>query len=297
VEALRNLFHFRGIAEFPGDENVLSSLKTIGATYLPRAFALASGLADWRIARDPASEVNLLPLLVSPGDHVCDIGANRGLYIFWLLRLGAKVAGFEPNPHMVAVLRHRFAAALKEGRLELFDCALSDGAGAVTLHIPRGYSPLATIDGGLAGASGLAMDEVQVPRRRLDDCVGADIAFIKLDVEGHEQKVLDGASRLIAAARPSILVEAEERHRAGAVASLRQCLEPLGYDGFFVLADGVHPIAEFDPARHQRREALNGDGTGALAPFTYINNFVFTARPDQQARLRSWKPQRMLTRF
>ena len=273
---------------------MLKTLKAAGETHMPRAFALASLFADWRVARNPMSEVNLLPLLASKDELACDIGANRGLFSFWMLHLGLRVAAFEPNPHMIRILRHRFPRALRQERLRIFDVALSDSEGEAVLHVPQGFSPLGTIDGGLI-AQHVAMDEIAVARRRLDDCLDEPVGFIKIDVEGHEQRVLEGAHRLLVKHQPSILVEAEERHHAGAVAVMRQMLDPLGYEGFFVDADGLHSIGEFDPDVHQRLDALNATGTAARPGRRYVNNFIFIARPHIKARLLGWQPHRALT--
>lgn len=277
-----------------GEPRVLKNLKAVGETYMPRAFALASTLADWRVARNPMSDVNLLPLLASTDELACDIGANRGLFSFWMLHLGLRVAAFEPNPHMVPILRYRFPRALRQGRLRIFDIALSDSDGDAVLHVPKGFSPLGTIDGGLIGRD-LAMDEIVVARRRLDDCIEEPTGFIKIDVEGHEHRVLEGARRLLMQSRPSILVEAEERHHAGAVADMQQMLHPMGYEGFFVDTNGLRPISEFDPNVHQRLDALNAEGTAALPGHRYVNNFVFVARPQVIERLHAWRPHRALT--
>lgn len=194
---------------------MLNSLRTVVEARMPQLFAYSCVLFDQMAARDPGNEVNLLPLFVAAGDAVCDVGANRGLYTYWLLQSGARVTAFEPNPHMTGVLRRRFGDALRRGQLRLVESALSDHAGTARLHIPKGLSPLATLDGRLAEAD-LPMACVDVAVARLDDCVGGDIAFLKVDVEGHELKVLAGAERLLRTAGPTILVEAKERHRPGA---------------------------------------------------------------------------------
>lgn len=254
---------------------------------------MVSRVADWRVAQNPASEVQLLPLIVRRGEVACDVGANRGLYSYWLLKLGAQVATFEPNPAMARVLTRRFARELKSGRMKLFECAISDEDHLVELRIPVGFSPLATINGD-AIAADVPVHEVMIRAARLDSCIEGTVDFIKIDVEGHEYNVLRGATGLIAASRPTLLVEAEERHRHGAVASMRALLEPLGYEGFFVLADGLHPIATFDPARHQDPAALNAEGTMAQAAFGYVNNFLFIARPEVRERFAGWTPRRLL---
>ncbi len=50
----------------------------------------------WRFGHE--SEMQLLPYLVSKGEVAVDVGANFGIYSFWLYRLGAKVLAFEPHP-------------------------------------------------------------------------------------------------------------------------------------------------------------------------------------------------------
>jgi hypothetical protein len=62
--------------------------------------------------------------------------------------------------------------------------------------------------------------------------------FLKIDVEGHELAVLEGAQRTLAATRPAILVECEARHRPdGDVRLVFELFQSLGYDGFWSLGD------------------------------------------------------------
>lgn len=265
-------------------------LKALLETRMPWAFAKICPVVDEYLGRDPASELSLIPYLVKKGDTVCDIGANRGAFIYWFLKVGAKVNAFEPNPAQSRILRMRFGGALSDGRLRLFDTALSDSAGEAVLHIPVGFSPLASIDGNAVSAVEGPMQEVRVPLARLDDCVGnQDVSFVKLDVEGHEAKVLQGALGLLAAKKPTLLIEAEERHRPGAVATVNDILKPFGYEGFF-REDGVaKPLSAFDPAIHQAVEGLNQEGTRRAKGSRYVVNFIFAARPDIIAKVKAWK--------
>jgi FkbM family methyltransferase len=58
----------------------------------------------------------------------------------------------------------------------------------------------------------------RVSVRRLDDIdLGGGVGFLKIDVEGHEEAVLAGASRTLKQSMPAVLVEVEERHHTGAV--------------------------------------------------------------------------------
>lgn len=172
---------------------------------MPQLFAHSCLLFDRLAARDPYGEINLLAHFVGQGECACDVGANRGLFTYWLLRRGVTVTAFEPNPRMVDVLQRRFSGALRRGQLRIVARALSDAPGMATLHVPMGLPGLATIDGALA-LEGVPMDRLKVELAHLDACVEGDIAFIKVDVEGHEVKVFEGAAGILRASRPTILV-------------------------------------------------------------------------------------------
>jgi hypothetical protein len=57
--------------------------------------------------------------------------------------------------------------------------------------------------------------EVRCPR--LDNLVGGSrpVSLVKIDVEGHEADVLEGASELLERDRPALAVEIEQRHLVG----------------------------------------------------------------------------------
>jgi FkbM family methyltransferase len=49
---------------------------------------------------------------------------------------------------------------------------------------------------------------------RLDDVVTEPVGFIKIDVEGHEIAVFEGAQRMLNEHKPILLIESERRHNA-----------------------------------------------------------------------------------
>lgn len=224
-------------------------------------------------------ELALLPVLCPPGAVALDIGANTGLYTHWLLRRARLVVAVEPIPGLGRLLARRFAAAVRDGRLIVENCALGNEDGSATLHVPDGREALSALHplDGYANA-----DRITVPVYRLDSLESIKalrIGFIKIDVEGFESAVIEGGLDLLRRDLPTILVEAEERHRPGAVAALRGLLEPLGYAGFFRMNGHWHPIESFDADRLQNRASLNEAGTKRLRGAAYINNFVFTGTP------------------
>jgi hypothetical protein len=114
---------------------------------------------------------------------------------------------------------------------------------------------------------------INVETKRLDDYNLENVGFIKIDVEGHELKVINGAMRTIKRCLPNLIVEIEERFRSKAVFTVAKFLGEIGYNGYFLLDNQITPIAEFSKQVHQNLDRLNGYGK----PDLYINNFIFIA--------------------
>lgn len=248
----------------------------------PYVVARLSDLHDSLSVGEP--ETGLLPILVDPRQLSVDVGAHRGLYVHRLLKLGSTVLAVDANPSMAAFLGVRFRRAILDGRLSVMSTALGAREGTGHLSVPGGGSGLATLRP-VAPTDGPPLEHMAVPIKPLDALAREPVGFIKVDVEGHEVDVLKGAAGLIARDRPTLLVETEERHRPGALAAIRDLLEPQGYRGFFLRGGRLHPVAAFDGARDQNPAALNEAGTHRLKGRTYINNFVFAARDSVLAAL------------
>ncbi|MEI9988010.1 MAG: FkbM family methyltransferase [Aliidongia sp.] len=82
--------------------------------------------------------------------------------------------------------------------------------------------------------AGFETREVEVRVSPIDALDLSDIGVIKIDVEGHEFDVLNGARRTIIARKPIVIIECEERHNAGGVDRVKGFFADLGYDGFFL---------------------------------------------------------------
>ncbi len=175
----------------------------------------------WHFMQRPKTaerELLFLDKIVPEGAMTVDVGANRGLYTRQLARLSRQVLAFEPAPEMATLLRRTSAA-----NVSVHEIALSDRDGAAELFTPTSDDGLVH---GLASlehqhqSPGQRIVSSQVPTARLDTIVDQDVAFVKIDVEGHEMNVLHGAIGLIDRCQPVFLVEAEDRHRSGATRSV-----------------------------------------------------------------------------
>ena len=218
------------------------------------------------------AEMNLLRYLAPAGAVVIDVGANTGAYVAALVRLGCQVVAVEPNPTHANELELMFGSEIR-----LIRAAASDQPGVATLRVPRDRTlgGLGTIE----AANPLSAEdavEVEVPLMRLDSLGLTNVAFIKMDVEGHELTALHGAEQLIREQRPRILVEAEDRHRDNAVGSIRAFLEPLGYEGFMLCGGLLTSVRAFDVKIHQNLDGFSlASLNHGLAPPGYVNNFIF----------------------
>jgi FkbM family methyltransferase len=128
-------------------------------------------------------------------DAFVDAGANVGVYCA-LLQKFRKLGpmpfyAFEPNPDTYL----RLVETLRGCDVETHDCALSDGEGHLDFVSGAVSHMFATLDN-RSGYS-LGTKPVRVACRRLDSfpIKGSRIA-IKVDVEGHEWNVIQGASKL-----------------------------------------------------------------------------------------------------
>lgn len=153
--------------------------------------------------------------LVKPGDVVVDAGANVGyvtaLLARWVGTTG-RVHSFEPVPVTADLLR-RSVSYLKLSHVRVHACGVSDRAGEAQMSIPcyadggeNLYESHVVRDGEPAAGQRV----VSIPLCRLDDALGADVervAFMKIDVEGHEEAALRGALGILEKSRPALLIE------------------------------------------------------------------------------------------
>jgi hypothetical protein len=115
---------------------------------------------------------------------------------------------------------------------------------------------------------------LHVSLARLDTVIREDVAFVKIDVEGHELSVLNGAVGLLERSQPVFLVEAEDRHRKAATESVFEFFRRRSYSGFFIEDGDIVSVDQFDPDIFQDASSLLPNG-GRKNGQAYVNNFFF----------------------
>ncbi len=143
------------------------------------------------------------------GYVVVDVGANLGLSVLALAPLAARVLAVEASPRTVAALRRTVAANGLDARVAVDAVALGAAPGELAFHQSTHSAGSHLLSAETLGGAGLPV--VRVPVETLDALVARHglgrVDFIKIDVEGHETEVLDGAAATLARHRPTVFLE------------------------------------------------------------------------------------------
>jgi FkbM family methyltransferase len=143
--------------------------------------------------------------LLAEVDVVFDVGANAGQYGEMLRELGftGRLVSLEPVAEAYAELERRAAA---DGAWEAIRVAASDVDGEITLNVTgdsRSSSVLPRNERFADKAGWAPKESRSVTARRLDGLVEEllrpdERAYLKLDIQGYERTVLDGAGEALA---------------------------------------------------------------------------------------------------
>lgn len=153
---------------------------------------------------DPQT-LRVLEQCLRPDSNTIDIGAHLGHILREILKAApqGKHVAIEPIPHLFQGLQKKFG-----NRVKVLDCALSDQQGTAEFNLFVDKPALS----GLKKRTDFGNQEVKtftVKTERLDDLIPVDqkIDLIKIDVEGAEMIVLEGARGLLKRDRPIVLFE------------------------------------------------------------------------------------------
>lgn len=260
-----------------GMKEILRRMLTwTGRKFFPKRYW--SSYVRKMISNRSERELALLPALISPGTASIDIGAADGLYSLHLLELGTNVIAFEPRPFQANSLSEMATTLGLALRVEAI--ALSNKPGTATLHILVKDLGRSTIEHAneLDDPDQSPRNQLNVETRRLDDYAFQKVDLIKIDVEGHELAVLEGANETIIRSHCSIIVEAEDRHVKGSIGAIFKWMSAHEYAGFFLIDDVLHSADSFDLELHQNPENIGGWRSHWVRKGLYVNNFVFVPR-------------------
>ena len=166
-------------------------------------------------------EGHFLHSLVQQGQTVIEVGANIGPHTVGLAKQvgpSGKVFAFEPQRACFALLQSQLALNQLHNVV-----AFNDGVGAIAreLWLPRiDYAREGNFGGVSLQESGSPQQD-KVNIRRLDDLFpDARVHLLKIDVEGMEREVIEGARSLIERCKPHLYVENDRTDKSSALISL-----------------------------------------------------------------------------
>ena len=169
------------------------------------------GNLDFVIGNYEPEVVRSLRRTLRPGDFCLDIGANLGYYSILMAGLVGPqglVIAFEPFPKNFQALKQNVRLnQLTNVRLEPVAVAARNGSVSM-FHDPN--ETVSATPSFTSYALGEHRQQISVPSRSLDDYL-SDVkrtpALLKIDVEGAELEVLQGARHTLGSSRPVLLLE------------------------------------------------------------------------------------------
>ena len=155
-----------------------------------------------------------------------DIGGHIGFWSYYLALAFSRVHAFEPNP----LFAQCFERNVRAPGVMLHRVALGEAEGGIALEVDLRNTGATHVRSGVQGA---------IPMRRLDDFAFDEVDFVKIDVEGFERQVVEGARDTLARCRPVVIIEQKEfaGRYGGERYGAAQLLQSLG-------AELLLPVAE-----------------------------------------------------
>lgn len=170
--------------------------------------------------------------LVASTDTVYDVGAHIGYLTLLFARLAAEVYAFEPTTETLPYLRHNVRS---KPNVEIVESAAGAAAGSAEMFVETLTGQNNTLADSFqfertvaqAGRVAVHTGHQTVPVVTLDDFAAEHSPpdFVKIDVEGYEWEVLQGAGALLHDRPPALLIEMTRKQQ-----ETRELLTGLGYE-------------------------------------------------------------------
>lgn len=213
---------------------------------------IAYGIASHGMVESYDTEMVMSILKTLPSDFIFyDIGSNTGWYTMIALTAHTKstVYSFEPLVEHIACQKETVHLNSKESRVHIFETALSNHNGIETIRLAGSGTSLEKDF--LEKDLGTRTIEIKT----LDSLIKKEELslphFIKIDVEGHEYKVIQGALSTITEAKPILFIEVayslKGLHRKFInkdFTILFETLSSLGYKSYLLKDDSVTPYTD-----------------------------------------------------
>ena len=206
-------------------------------------------------------ELSIVDHFKDKSKDAIDVGVYRGVYSYKLSKEFNRIHSFEPNPLLYPYLKRYLTKIIPN--MTLYNYALSNKNELTNLKIPhRGKSIFKNNFEEIYKLGCATIHEnnnfekfknYEVECKKLDDVIkDKEISFIKIDVEGHELSVIEGANNIINKYKPTLLVEIEEKHTKKPVINTINKIKDFGYKVYFFKNNQIKEIVERDIPNEER---------------------------------------------
>jgi FkbM family methyltransferase len=179
---------------------------------------------------------------VGPDHTFVDVGANLGTYSAVAEAFGSHAIAIEPQPLLQGILKenvkgevHAVGCSDREGELEIWE---------THMRHPDKNAIMANLGGhSLQETTGRTKSETKVPVKTLDSVLGGRQAHvIKVDVEGMEEQVLEGARETLKLWKPILYLEQNDAHQ---LARVFEFLNEFGYEPVRMFHDDYTVVVKY----------------------------------------------------
>jgi FkbM family methyltransferase len=232
-----------------------------------------------RLKSGPYQKQNLLHLreLCPNPRKIIDIGMNIGMNTWEYATFAQEVHGFEPVPGTYQIAldnialnqnhqnplvgwwknpNNTWASLAVTGKIHTYNVALGPTPGTVEMHLKKNDGHNRVANDGYAKLNGKPVkintgyQRVQVPQHTLDSYNFTDVDIIKIDVEGYELQVLEGAVNTIAQNRPIVQIECVEIQPRAFGKTINDLMDYFTSKNYVItLADGTIMPKKFQYAK------------------------------------------------
>ena len=222
-----------------------------------------------RLQAGPYQKQNLVRLrkLCPNPRRMLDIGMNIGMNTWEYATFAQEVHGFEPVPttYQVAIdnlalnQNHQdaelgwwkqddgtWASLAVTGNIKTYNVALGPSPDTVEMHLKKndGHNRIANdgykLPSGRTVKTNTGYERVTVPQKTLDSYNFTDVDVVKIDVEGYELQVLEGATNTIDSNRPIVQIECVETQPRAFGKTIQDLLDYFNTRDYVItLADGT----------------------------------------------------------
>lgn len=223
-----------------------------------------------------------------------DVGANTGLYCWVAAHEGRddlKIQVYEPQADLCQIMERTVTLNNWENRVTINALALGAGEGVGELHVCGSGS---TLDNSFNDNADLPKQTVHIDT--LDNQVlklgKVKVDFIKINVEGFEQAVLEGARSLLIRDQPVLFIEIADkvRNRVFRNKNYHKTLKELHRLGYVILR------ADEDKLTLRQIKPETDDGHDHIAMYLCVPENIWpTHRLNLRAHINAYKRKKTLS--